>query len=374
MKSKTSIEVIGDSFADVYCYLESGLPTLGGDSRLIEPIHTAAGGSGLNTATHLASLIRYFSEDHKTDTVSLQTAINEHDHYGKMIIGHAKQHDFRLINRRVSNVPNCFIGTAEAKKLAAEKSTGHCAVIVANNDRSFMTHLGCMEDFRGSHIMRGNISSECAHQHIHIAGYFNIPGFWDGELAGQLQLIKDDMRKEGKQLTISLVPQHDATGVWDGGLDEVLKHVDFLILNELEAKSIAGCVGETDETVCIKAIAKHFNALNPKLYAIVTNGARGAAAFHLGNMILSQSTPRQISNPVDPTGAGDAFAAGFIYGLLEQHENTEMKGELRLDEIKQALRWGCSMGTCNVMVQGASTPCSKQNIKVLLSEMQDSKK
>ena len=370
MKSNTSIEVIGDSFADIYCYLESGIPTLGGDSRLLEPINTIAGGSGLNTATHLASLIRYFSEDNQTGNVSLQTVINENDRYGKIIIEHADRNNFKLFNRRVANVPNCFIGTSEVKKLAAEKSTGHCAVIVANNDRSFMTHLGCMEDFRASHIMKSNISSECKHQHIHIAGYFNIPGFWEGELATQMKLIKDDMEGKGKEITTSLVTQHDATGIWDGGLDEVLKYIDFLILSENEARSIAGCVAETNESLCTKTIAKRFNA-NPKLYVIVTNGSRGATVFHLGKMILNQSTPRQISNPVDPTGAGDAFAAGFIYGLLDQHRVSNSKGEFSMDEIKQALKLGCAMGTCNVMIQGASTPCSRQNIEGLLHEMND---
>ena len=83
-----SIEVIGDAFADVYCYLQSGLPSLGGDSRLTEPIHTVAGGSGLNTTTHLASLFRYFDAGNLStkDIISLQTAINENDIYGKLII------------------------------------------------------------------------------------------------------------------------------------------------------------------------------------------------------------------------------------------------------------------------------------------------
>lgn len=64
-----------------------------------------------------------------------------------------------------------------------DKSTGHCAVIVSKGDRSFMTHVGCMEDFRGSHVLTnfmGQIDSKdipSTHGHVHIAGYYNLEGF-----------------------------------------------------------------------------------------------------------------------------------------------------------------------------------------------------
>jgi sugar/nucleoside kinase (ribokinase family) len=322
----------------------------------------------LNTTTHLASLFRYFGNgDQIADNiVRLQTVINENDVYGKLIIDHAREHNFRLVNRRISNVPNCFIGTAEASKFGGEKSTGHCAVIVANNDRSFMTHLGCIEDFRGSHILLSH-SPEVTHQHVvHVAGYFNIPGFWNGELSAQLATLRDTFDKAGKKLTISLVPQQDATDVWDGGLKDVLKYVDFLILNEDEAKHIAGCVSlsENDSEACEKHIAEYFYKCSSNTYVVVTRSSNGAAVFHSGEILFKQSAPRQITNPVDPTGAGDAFAAGFLYGVLDsQRDRTKSNGGFLLDEIRHALKWGCAMGTCNIMVRGASTPCSKQNIE-----------
>ena len=54
-----SVSIIGDAFADLFCFLgDSALPKPGGDARLTQPIRTVAGGSGLNTATHLSSLGR----------------------------------------------------------------------------------------------------------------------------------------------------------------------------------------------------------------------------------------------------------------------------------------------------------------------------
>ncbi len=85
-----SIEVIGDAFADIYCYLEADMPKHGGDSRLREPIHTVAGGSGLNTATHVSSLLSQFwrneiADKPRTSNVSLQAVINENDEHGSLI-------------------------------------------------------------------------------------------------------------------------------------------------------------------------------------------------------------------------------------------------------------------------------------------------
>lgn len=137
-----SINIVGDAFADVYCYLDdNGLPSEGGDSRLVQPMHTVAGGSGLNTATHLSSLLRNFwinehggtGDEPRTSNINLQTVINENDEYGKLLANHCSKHKFTLINRRISNQPACFFGTNEAAMQSNEdeKSTGHCAVIVS---------------------------------------------------------------------------------------------------------------------------------------------------------------------------------------------------------------------------------------------------
>ncbi|KAL7543615.1 hypothetical protein ACHAXR_012921 [Thalassiosira sp. AJA248-18] len=244
-----SINIIGDAFADIYCYLEGKMPELGGDARLVQPMHTVAGGSALNTATHLSSLLRQFWMNEsipRTSNVNLQTVINENDEYGKMIVAHVNRHQFTLSNRRVSNHPSCYLGTNEAvlQRQEGEKSTGHCAVIVSQGDRSFMTHLGCIADFRGSHILTNFLdprdnNGDPANHHVHIAGYYNISGFWDGELERKLAEMRQIQTKSQQRMTISLVVQHDATEKWNGGLLSLLQYVDFLILSEVEAKSIS---------------------------------------------------------------------------------------------------------------------------------------
>ena len=346
------------------------MPEHGGDSRLVQPMHTVAGGSGLNTATHLSSLLRHFctkdSADTRTSGVTLQTAINENDQYGKLILSHCKQHQFPLINRRVSTYPSCYFGTNEAASHRGEKSTGHCAVIVSRGDRSFMTHIGCSEDFRGSHILthQTDKNGTPARQWVHIAGYFNIRGFWNGELACKLE----EMRKTNQRLIISLVPQQDATDKWDGGLLDVLQYVDFLILNEVEAKSITkyqrGENDDTDEVKLFCHIAKFF-CNSPQTCIIMTRGKKGAVGF-IEREIIHQRTSPEINNPTDPTGAGDAFAAGYVYGYLSHLTENEDKGDdcmITKDAVKAAMQWACAVGTCSVNQQGASVPSNKESIE-----------
>ncbi|KAL7463533.1 hypothetical protein ACHAXS_003894 [Conticribra weissflogii] len=383
-----SIDIIGDAFADIYFYLEGDMPTHGGDARLARPVHTVAGGSGLNTATHLSSLLRHFwiESNNKTGRgsfhVSLQTTVNENDEHGRLIVDHTREHQFSLINRRVSNHPSCFLGFNDSTNIhrqRGEKSTGHCAVIVSKGDRSFMTHLGCMEDFEGSHILAHSIDpiggekNVFSRRHVHISGYYNLAGFWNGALANKLEEVKKARGTEENPITISLVTQQDATATWDGGLIEVLQHVDFLILSEIETQNIVRYMGESKGDGKVSAMlefaANFFNKKSPTTHVIVTLGAKGAALLFGGKCIFSQGT-KEVDSPVDVTGAGDSFAAGFIYGFLSGLENTTESESNGIEKValKRGLRWGCANGTCSVMVQGASVPPSKRSIMEMLDE------
>jgi len=366
-----SINIIGDAFADIYCYLEGDMPSHGGDARLTQPIHKVPGGSGLNTATHLSSLFSNFG-DNNTSNINLQTVINENDEYGKLLSNHCQKHNIRLINRRVSNMPACFLGTNESMQFNEEQqtSTGHCAVIVSKGERSFMTHLGTIREFEGEQILTNfqDLDSEkntntSLHLHAHIAGYFNTIGFWDGKLKSKLV----EMRKANQNMTISLVPQHDATEKWDGGLLDLFEHIDFLILSEVEAKGISNYSSDnTSQSDFLDHLASFFKAY--KVNVIVTLGSKGAVHIYNGDIIHQQETT-PITNPVDPTGAGDSFAAGFLYGYLSYIENINAN-----EMIKLGMKYGCAVGTSSIMVQGASVPPKKDNIKKILESITNAEK
>ena len=375
MDRRLSVAIIGDAFADLYCFLgDSKLPKPGGDARLLKPIRAVAGGSGLNTATHLSSLSRRraCATDSGAggatvvDSISLHTVLNESDAYGRLLSSHANEHGFALVNcRRPSPEP---------------ESTGHCTVIVSKGERSFMTHLGCVAAFKADHVdVDGVLGSNAGnngdtsghdHLHVHVAGYYNIAGFFDGQLKRLLQSIRDRRASKsvaggsGRGTTISLVPQHDATEQWDGGLVDLLPLVDYLICSEVEAANIANAGGE-GEGNDLHQLASFFHRASPNTCVVVTLGARGAVALRDGKILLRQKAPVDLADPVDPTGAGDAFAAGFLHGI-HGRSGSSIESEVADSLLRSGLFYGCTIGTSCVMKEGASTPASSEEIDALI--------
>lgn len=349
-----------------------------------------AGGSGLNTATHLSALIRYFdSEGTGSIDVNLQTCLNESDHYGQIITNHAKQHEFQLLNcsrRRINE-------GVDKDPLA----TGHCVVFVEKGQRRFATHLGTMSVFKASdtmlHELVGYRTADPRfinhHHHIHIAGFYNIPGFAEnGNLKKRLKLIREKRRAMSTEsailtTTISLVSQYDATEEWDGGLlTEVLPLVDFFILNSLEAAKLTGIdINEKDFGSDVERndnlvkLADFFWETSPQTYVIVTLGEFGAVCLFMGEIIATVNAPIRIKKPLDTTGAGDGFAAGFIFGAMDwrrskDHENcSEIGSSLQgawTGAIVEGMWCGCATGTSCVQVLGASIPPSRESLEMLL--------
>lgn len=348
--NEITFHIVGDAFVDFFCFLDGDWPENGGDSRLDQPVKTYAGGSSTNTATHLKALVP------RNLQVFLHTVLNPNDTYGQLLLQHASDHGFPIINCR---------------KEDDISSTGHCIAIVSGGERSFMTHQGCVGLFEADDIQLESIVLTPSDVHFHIAGFYNIPGFWHGKLKKKLQNLRQQRmeRFPDKTTTISLVTQHDATKVWDGGLDDIIPLLDFVIMNDLEANHIvkrkcSGTNGGPEND--IENWAKFFCQISPSTNIIVTRGEQGAVALREGQTIADQLAT--IVTPIDPTGAGDAFTAGFLYGIWFWRMRSETCEETwPVGAIKEGLRQGCAVGSAAVLVRGASVPPKSDEIEKFLS-------
>ena len=107
---------------------------------------------------------------------------------------------------------------------------------------------------------------------------------------------------------MSLDPNWDPSGGWDGGLHELLSEVDVLVPNEAEACRIAGLSD-------VEAAAARLAAKGPQV--AVKLGPAGALLVPAGGgSAVRGEPPRGLPEPVDAIGAGDAFDAGLLAGLL----------------------------------------------------------
>ena len=118
-------------------------------------------------------------------------------------------------------------------------------------------------------------------------------------------------------------------------LTETLKLVDVLLINDTEAKSLAG---ETN----LPRAAQKVLAMGPQAL-VIKHGEYGATIFFReGAFGIGRHPFRAPALPIeevkDPTGAGDSFAGGFMGYIASQ-------GELSREVLKRALFYGGVMGS-----------------------------
>jgi sugar/nucleoside kinase (ribokinase family) len=114
-------------------------------------------------------------------------------------------------------------------------------------------------------------------------------------------------------------------------LDELLRRVDGLVLNDREAILLTG-----DENL-VRA-GRSVLEMGPK-FVIVKKGEHGAMFFSKFETYVMPAYPT--SRVVDPTGAGDSFAGGMM-GRLAEQKNFDPR------TLKEALAYGVVTASFNV--------------------------
>jgi ribokinase len=90
---------------------------------------------------------------------------------------------------------------------------------------------------------------------------------------------------------------------------------DLLLLGADETSALIGMAAGSPGPAAAALLA-HLAAALPDLVVIVTGGAQGSAAAGRGLSVV-EPAPHSEEPTIDATGAGDAYAAGLIAGLLD---------------------------------------------------------
>ena len=141
-------------------------------------------------------------------------------------------------------------------------------------------------------------------QICHLAGPEHLVGAWPNKIVGMARRL----RASGKRITLDVF----ATGK---GRDDTVKQlkshrhllelVEVVFANEREAQLISGRVNQ--ESIC-----NYFHKLGTKV-VVIKRGGKGALVSWSGGINTVSAARTKV---VDTIGAGDAFAAGFLGGLL----------------------------------------------------------
>ena len=124
-------------------------------------------------------------------------------------------------------------------------------------------------------------------------------------------------------------------------LKNIIARVDVLTVNDEEARQLTG------EHFLPKA-ARAIHAMGPKT-VVIKKGEHGALMFQDEKVFFAPAFP--LEKVVDPTGAGDTFAGGFIGYLASRHEAT---GEVSWEDMKQAVTVGSVMASFTCEAFGTS--------------------
>lgn len=134
---------------------------------------------------------------------------------------------------------------------------------------------------------------------LHVGGFFALPGLLDGRLSELLSLT----RECGLLTTLDVI--RSTTMANPGPLWPCLPHLDVFLCNAPEARVLTG---EGDPVAAARALrSRGASAVVVKL---------GSEGCWLEGDGLRERVPAVPSAVEDTTGAGDAFAAGFIAALL----------------------------------------------------------
>lgn len=133
---------------------------------------------------------------------------------------------------------------------------------------------------------------------LHVGGALVLPALDGAAMAGILE------RARSLGVFTSLTPVWDPDGTWRR-IDPCLPHLDLFCGNLAEGAAISGEHSQ-------EAVAAWFRAQGVRNVALT----RGPEGCYVANDDVAGHFPAVAVDPVDSTGAGDAFAAGALHALL----------------------------------------------------------
>src|SRR3982074_2369780 len=213
-------------------------------------------------------------------------------------------------------------GVAFETRAASDGPATGCSYILVTPDgeRTMNTYLGAAQELLPSDINAAQIAASSI---IYLEGYL-----WDPKSAKEAFVKASTIAHEaGRQVALTLSDSFCVDRYRDEFLDLMRKGtVDLIFANEAELHSLYQPSDFDTALTQLRSDAK---------LGVVTRSEKGCVVASAEGVIAVPAFP--IDKLVDTTGAGDLFAAGFLFGLVRNagHENAGQLGALAAAEIIQ---------------------------------------
>lgn len=209
----------------------------------------------------------------------------------------------------------------ETKPAAAGPATGCSYILVTpDGERTMNTYLGAAQDLTPEDIDPAAIA---ASQYVYLEGYL-----WDPVSAKEAFIKASKIAHDaGRKVALTLSDAF-CVGRYRSEFLDLMRNgtVDIIFANEAELSSLY----ETDNfDAALGELRKDIKL------GIVTRSEKGCVVASSEGVVAVPA--HKIEKLVDTTGAGDLFAAGFLFGLVRNvgYENAGKLGALAAAEVIQ---------------------------------------
>ncbi|MBN1175277.1 carbohydrate kinase family protein [Candidatus Woesearchaeota archaeon] len=296
---------IGSATVDVFANTDSQLVKLltkdgeedfitypSGSKILIKELNFLIGGGGTNTAASFSRLGLKTGFLGKLGT----------DQNGEEVIKVLKEYDVTFLGKK-------------------EGQTGYSIILDSiEHDRTILTFKGCNNTLKTKDVNLSFLQTKWIYSSSMVEESFNT-----------LKTIFEYAKGQGIKLAFN--PSAYQAKLGYNALREVLELLDVLVLNLEEAQLLLNKKDASAEELA-SALSTHDTD-----YVVITDGANGSTCYH--NKIIYHISPSSTVKLVETTGAGDAFASGFVAGLIQNRC------------VEESLKLGCVQSESVISKHGA---------------------
>jgi sugar/nucleoside kinase (ribokinase family) len=183
------------------------------------------------------------------------------------------------------------VDVSKVRIVPGSTTTGLTVILHHEHWRNILTYSGTIAELRWEDLDLDYLADS---RHFHLSSYY-----LQKSLCPRVTELFRFLKSKG--LTISLDTNDDPDNRWEGGLQDLLHHVDVFLPNEREACKAAGTEDLEDAITKLSKLAP---------LVVVKLGRKGALAQRGSDRFTA---PTREVVPVDTVGAGDSFDAGFLH-------------------------------------------------------------
>jgi sugar/nucleoside kinase (ribokinase family) len=222
---------------------------------------------------------------------------------------------------------DCFakLGGDASRFKIGDVPNGRClSLVTPDGERTMRTDLGAAMTLAPNEISVADFAG-CAHAHIEGYLLFN---------EALMRRVLESAKEAGCTISLDLA-SFEVVNATKAVLPDILRdYVDIVFANEEEADAFTGL--KDDHPAMALQLAELCEI------AVVKVGAHGSYVAHAGK--VEKIEPMHAAHVLDTTGAGDLWAAGFLYGWSQKRPLTE------------CAKIGSILGAAVVQEQGSALP------------------